>query len=152
MKERLAFVLLVATLALPGCVTGDVSPSTSTMRAQPEITSTTDKQPQPPTTVTTVDHRETTTTVDEGEMTIEVEIAGGEVLGGPSVVAVELGSIVRLAVTVDVADHVHVHGYDLFADVGPGSPTEIVFSADVPGVFEVELEESHLLLVEIEVS
>lgn len=122
------------------------------MMAQPEITSTTDKQSQPTTTVTTVDHREATTTVDEGETTIEVEIAGGEVLGGPPAVAVELGSIVRLAVTVDVEDHVHVHGYDLFADVGPGSPAEIVFSADVPGVFEIELEESHLLLAEIEVS
>lgn len=122
------------------------------MIAQPEITSTTDKQPQPTTTVAAVDHREATTTVDEGETTIEVEIAGGEVLGGPPAVAVELGSIVRLAVTVDVEDHVHVHGYDLFADVGPGSPAEIVFSADVPGVFEIELEESHLLLAEIEVS
>jgi hypothetical protein len=37
---------------------------------------------------------------------------------------------------------VHVHGYDLMADVAPGSPARIDFVADVPGVFEVELEDA----------
>ena len=41
--------------------------------------------------------------------------------------------------------------YDLLADVTPGSPSEIRFTADVPGVFEVELEDSGTFLFEIAV-
>ena len=63
-----------------------------------------------------------------------------------------MGESVTLKVTSDVADHVHVHGYDLFTDVAAGDPVTIEFSADIPGVFEVELEDSGLLLLELEVS
>jgi len=55
-------------------------------------------------------------------------------------------------VTADVVDEVHVHGYDLFADVAPGAPATINFVADIPGVWEVELEGAGALLVELEVS
>jgi hypothetical protein len=55
-------------------------------------------------------------------------------------------------VDADVADEVHVHGYDLVADVAPGSPAELTFLADIPGVFEVELESSHVELLRLEVA
>jgi heme/copper-type cytochrome/quinol oxidase subunit 2 len=45
-----------------------------------------------------------------------------------------------------------VHGYDLKGDVAPGRPAIIEFTANVPGVFEVELEEAGLKLVELQVS
>lgn len=71
---------------------------------------------------------------------------------GPEELRVELGSEVRLLVRSDTADHVHVHGYDLFFDVSPAQDVGIEFIADVPGVFEVEFEDTGLLLLEIEVS
>ena len=37
-------------------------------------------------------------------------------------------------------DVVHVHGYDLLAEVSLDEPAVIVFRANAPGVFEVELE------------
>jgi hypothetical protein len=43
------------------------------------------------------------------------------------------------------------HGYDLSADVAPGRPAVIDFTADAPGVFEVELEQAHLRLFELQV-
>lgn len=82
---------------------------------------------------------------------IEVTVAGGEVQGVGSAVDVEQGREVRLVVTADVADEVHVHGYDLFVAVAPGSPATVDFTADIPGAFEVELEERGLRLFELRV-
>lgn len=81
----------------------------------------------------------------------------------PAVLAVDAGSgeIARLTadrgdrvvlnVTADVVDHVHLHGYDLFADVAPAKPAKLSFTADVAGTFEVELEERHALIAELTV-
>ena len=66
-------------------------------------------------------------------------------------IRVDLGQKVRVRVEADHAEEVHVHGYDLKGDVAPGQPAVIDFTADVPGVFEVELEESSLKLLELQV-
>ena len=66
--------------------------------------------------------------------------------------SVPLGETVVLTVQADVEDEVHVHGYDLYADVGPDMTGTVEFVADIPGIFEVELESSHALLVELEVA
>jgi heme/copper-type cytochrome/quinol oxidase subunit 2 len=59
---------------------------------------------------------------------------------------------VTVRVTSDVADEIHVHGYDLKQDVEAGSTAEISFTADIPGVFEVELENAGFKLADLEVS
>ena len=51
----------------------------------------------------------------------------------------------------DVADEVHLHSYDLHADVAPGQPARIDFVADVAGVFECELEDAGELLFQLEI-
>jgi heme/copper-type cytochrome/quinol oxidase subunit 2 len=66
--------------------------------------------------------------------------ARGDGSGSIRRVTIERGQRVTLIVSADVADEVHVHGYDLMADVAPGSPARISFEASVPGRFEVELE------------
>lgn len=83
---------------------------------------------------------------------VDVEVTDGEVAGGAQRIEVDLGTDVVVTVTADVAEEVHVHTYDLFADVAPGQVAEIVFVADVPGVHEIELEGSGLLLAQLEVS
>ena len=65
--------------------------------------------------------------------------------------SVQRGREVELVVTSELSDHVHLHGYDLTADVGPGLPGTITFTADAPGRFEIELEERGLQLAELEV-
>jgi heme/copper-type cytochrome/quinol oxidase subunit 2 len=62
------------------------------------------------------------------------------------------GTEVMLVVKSDVADVVHVHGYDVKAEVTPDQPATITLTADVTGTFEVELEDSGLLLTELEVT
>jgi hypothetical protein len=48
---------------------------------------------------------------------------------------------VVLLIRSALADHAHLHGYDLLADVGPGVTARIGFRASVPGRFEIELED-----------
>jgi heme/copper-type cytochrome/quinol oxidase subunit 2 len=101
-------------------------------------------------TSTTVAEATTTTTADANVIGITVE--GGKVSGGVQRTKVRLGEQVTLRVDADVADEVHLHGYDKKIDVAPGYPAELVFTADIPGVFEVELESAGLKLAELEVS
>jgi hypothetical protein len=54
----------------------------------------------------------------------------------------EQGDTVRFRVRADVADHVHVHGYDLMKDVEPGKTVTFSFPADITGIFEIELEDA----------
>ena len=102
--------------------------------------------------VTTTTAPPETTTTTEGPTVIEVRFEDGEVHGVDGRVAVDTGEEVRIVVEADVSDHVHLHGYDLFADVSPGSPAVIEFTADIPGIFEVEFEDRHTLLFDLEVS
>jgi len=82
--------------------------------------------------------------------TIQVSYAGGTITGGGRV-PVKLGTSVTLEVTSDVADEVHVHGYDLMQDVTPDGPATVTFDATIPGVFEVELEELGRQLLTLQV-
>ena len=78
--------------------------------------------------------------------------ARGDGSGSIRRVAIKQGQRVTLIVSADVSDEVHVHGYDLMADVAPGSPARISFEASVPGRFEVELESRALQIAELSVT
>jgi hypothetical protein len=82
---------------------------------------------------------------------IALAVTAGTVGGQTDRVVVELGSQVRIEVTADVPDEVHVHGYDLTVDTVPGQPVTVDFTADIPGVFEVELHDLELLLTRLQV-
>ena len=88
----------------------------------------------------------------EAGQRVAVEVAGGQVTGDTGRVPVAVGTQVTLVITSDVADEVHVHGYDLTADLAPGTPAEITFAATIPGVFEVELHEAGTALLALQVS
>ncbi len=92
-------------------------------------------------TTTDTETDATTTEPEEpaGPRLIRIDVRSGE----PEIerVDVERGERIVLVVRADVADHVHVHGYDLMADVSPGQTARIAFRATVPGQFEVELED-----------
>jgi hypothetical protein len=82
---------------------------------------------------------------------VEVRFAGGAVVGGAPSPRVPLGSTVELAVTGDLADEIHLHGYNKTAQVAAGKTATLTFVADTPGTFEVELENRGAKLVEIQV-
>jgi hypothetical protein len=90
-----------------------------------------------------------TTTAAAGPV-IEIAYRGGK-LEGNGRKQVTKGQTVTLRVTSDVADEVHVHGYDKEAAIPAGGTGEVVFKADVAGVFEVELHKKHLKIADLEV-
>ncbi|MGA7272390.1 MAG: hypothetical protein WB239_15060 [Acidimicrobiia bacterium] len=77
-----------------------------------------------------------------------ITVSAGEV-SGPDTLDFKLGDEAAFEVVADVADEVHVHGYDLHFDTQPGVPVKVRFTADVPGEFEVELEGASLELVKL---
>jgi hypothetical protein len=82
---------------------------------------------------------------------IEVTVTGGQVTGDTGRVPVPAGEHVTLVVTSDALDELHVHGYDLTADLPPGAPATVEFDATIPGVFEVELHDAGTLLLSLQV-
>ena len=102
----------------------------------PAQTAATETQPQATETQTT-----TTETAPSRPQPPLVRIRGGKPVGGVAGISVDKGTQVRFRVRSDVADHVHVHGYDLFKELAPGRTVTFGFKADIEGVFEVELED-----------
>lgn len=90
-------------------------------------------------------------TPDDAQV-VSITVTGGEVSGDTGRVEVPVGTTVRLSITSDVADQVHVHGLDLTQAVSPGQATQLEFVADQPGIFEVELHDSRQVLTRLQVS
>ncbi len=67
-----------------------------------------------------------------------IRIRGGEVVGGAKTITVTKGDEVRLVVTADAEDDIHVHGYDIEKRAGPGRPARFIFDAGIEGEFEIE--------------
>lgn len=82
---------------------------------------------------------------------VEIVVEGGRPQGGIARPTVAQGDRVVLVVRSDVTDEVHVHGYDLSKDVAAGGTARISFVADVPGRFEVELENAGVQLADLTV-
>ena len=129
---------------------GEAGPATTapgTTEASPETTV------AAPTTAPATTEAPPATTAPQGPGTIRIDytIEGGQPVGGIARDSVARGRTVVIRVTSDVADHVHLHGYDLMVDVAPGAPATMRFTADAPGRFEIELEDSGVQIAELEV-
>ena len=96
--------------------TGDASGGGATAPAE------TEEEPPPPA---------------EPEVT-RIRMRDGEVVGGPQDIEVERGDTVRIVVTSDAPDEIHLHGYDITRRPAPGRPARFQFRADAEGAFEIE--------------
>ena len=83
---------------------------------------------------------EAATTAAPKAVQVVVRVRGGKPVDGIVRAQAKKGDPVVVIVGSDVADEVHVHGYDLMADVAPGKPVRIRFDATLTGRFEIELE------------
>jgi hypothetical protein len=81
-----------------------------------------------------------------------IVIRNGEPVGGVKELEYSAGQEIRFEVTSDVADEVHVHGYDLMQDVPAGGTVSFDFPADIEGIFEAELEGRKEQIAEIRVN
>ncbi|WP_104524709.1 cupredoxin domain-containing protein [Blastococcus atacamensis] len=93
-----------------------------------------------------------TTPAEPAGTALTVEVAGGQLAGDTGRVPVPLGDPVTVTITSDTADEVHLHGYDVTADLPAGTPVELSFEATIPGVFELELHDARTVLLTLQVS
>jgi plastocyanin len=84
-----------------------------------------------------------------GVRVVEVEIADGQVSTDDDRVEARRGDTVRIVVTSDVDDEVHVHGVEQTATLVAGETATVEFTVDEAGLFEVETHEGDLLLFQL---
>lgn len=130
-----ACVLVIAILA--GCGSSDNGSTSVT-----ETTSTT----------TTTTASETTTTAAPKPVEVAIVVENGAPKGGIVRKTVSKGDHVVLVVTSDVADEIHLHGYDMKKDVPAGGTIRLPFTATLPGRFEVELEQRGVQIADLTVN
>jgi plastocyanin len=128
---RALAVVLAATLALAACGGSNEPPAAA-----------------PPATTTETTPTEPAQSGGEAAAQV-IEVRGGEPVGGVRTIRVNSGDTVRFVVRADAPEEVHVHGYDISKDVGPGEDATFEFTANLEGIFEAELENSSVQIVKL---
>jgi predicted ribosomally synthesized peptide with SipW-like signal peptide len=130
-KLTLVSACLLAVVALAGCGAGN-----DTSASWTDTTTT-----------------ETTTTTGAAKPTeVKIVVVNAAPQGGIVRQTVNQGDEVVLVVTSDVADEIHLHGYDLSRDVEAGGTVRLPFTATIPGRFEAELESRGVQIADITVN
>jgi hypothetical protein len=143
-------VALLALLLLGGAACTDSEPS-PVVETTTSVTAAASTSVATVTTVTRATGSSSTSTTVSAAQEIRITVAGSQVTGGGRH-KVPRGATVRIIVTADVSDEVHLHGYDKKADVTPAAPATIELVANIPGVFEIELEKRAKQLAQLEVT
>lgn len=133
----LACACLLAVAVIAGCGSDDGTTAETTDTTTTETT----------TTETTT----TETTPPAGPTEIRIVVVDGAPKGGIVRESVDKGDRVVLVVKSDVADEIHLHGYDVSRDVEVGGTVRLPFKATIPGRFEVELEGRGVQIADITV-
>jgi len=81
-----------------------------------------------------------------------IVVRDGEPVGGVQELEFDAGEEVRFRVTSDEAEEIHVHGYDLAKNVPAGGTVEFAFPAELEGIYEAELEEQGVQIVELQIN
>ena len=115
-----------ASTSASGTATGSASPGTTTATSPPVTTS-------------------------DSTRTITVEVRGRTVTPKPGTVEVEAGEPVRLVITSDRANEVHLHGVEIEKALPAGEAVTITFTPREQGVFEVETHDPQLVLLKLAV-
>jgi hypothetical protein len=144
-KPGARWALLAATVAALVVLFLVLRPDAAPEDGSPTPTSST------PTVTPSASESASPTQNPEPERTVvEVTFRDGAMQGATRFTVTQ-GERVRILVRADVTDEVHLHSYDLRADVAPGHPARIDFVANVAGVFECELEGASKLLFQLEI-
>ncbi len=138
--SRFAAAVFVAALALTACASeesdGASASDSSASHSGEHSTDSTSPATEP---------------AGDEALEVNVSVRDGEVDPPTQRVEVEQGQQVRLTITSDVDDTIHVHGFDVEGELQAGQPTTLEFVADQTGLFEVETHETELLLLQLEI-
>jgi hypothetical protein len=93
----------------------------------------------------------TPTTTEPTASGATIVIKDGQAVGGVQDLEFSEGDDIRFKVESDEDHEIHFHGYDIAKDVKAGGSVEYDVPATIPGVFEVEIEETATQIAEITV-
>jgi FtsP/CotA-like multicopper oxidase with cupredoxin domain len=136
-NTRLALVAAVVVIAVVAFVIakpGDDGDTTADRGAAPATTGKTSAEP-------TDDggQNETQPTARQPEPAVtRIAIAGQRRRGAVKTITVQKGDRVRIVVTADAPNLIHLHGYDIEEEAAPGRPARFDFKANLEGEFELE--------------
>jgi hypothetical protein len=129
-KAVATMLVLVASVAMVACGSSSDSNSTTSGTAGTEATA----------------------KKEGGGGGVTIVVKGGAPVGGVQRLEYKAGDQISFSVDSDVADEIHVHGYDLMKDVPAGGSVSFSFPAEIEGIFEVELEGRKEQIAEIRVN
>jgi hypothetical protein len=159
MRPHAVAIVAIAILAT-GCGSSSESVEGTTgaaTAAETEDTTTTEPETQTSTTPSAEEpgraETETETTVEPstGPRVVTIRVVGARPQGGIARPRIDKGETVVLVVSSDVADELHLHGYDVSKPVAAGGTARLRFTATIPGRFELELEERGIQIAELTV-
>ena len=87
----------------------------------------------------------------EPELTAIV-IKDGKAVGREQEIEANKGETVQFRVESDADHEIHLHGYDLSKDVAAGGQVAYKFTADIDGLFEIEIEDLKAPIAELRVN
>ncbi|SCG53744.1 hypothetical protein [Micromonospora zamorensis] len=145
-RTTAALAAALTALLLVGCGQDD-DPSVATPSAAPTSAAPPSATTAPTPTASATPSAAASTPAVDREIT--VTIAKRRVDPPTGRITVGKGELVRITVTSDVSDELHVHGYDLGARLPAGTPGLVEFRADKTGLFEVETHETELVLFQL---
>lgn len=134
-----ALALTGLLLAAAGCGDDEAAPPPTQTETTSQTTTHVESTPSP------------TTTPTPSVQTIRLVVEQGRPRGGIARPVLKQGEPVRIVIRSDAGMEVHLHGYDITRPVRPGQPTQLAFTADIPGRFELELHHPDALLADLEV-
>ncbi|QNE21018.1 hypothetical protein F1D05_27800 [Kribbella qitaiheensis] len=154
--SALALLPALGMLVLAGC--GDDSPAGSSPSTNPSSTPTS-VPTSAPTSAPTPGGPKTDTpsnTADpsgeQADVTVNVTVANGKVSPNGASIKVKAGQSVLVTAVSDVAEELHIHGYDKELELTPGKLQSVKFTANMKGTFEVETHKSGKLVAKLVVS
>jgi hypothetical protein len=92
-----------------------------------------------------------TTPAEPAAVRASIEVRGGGPVGSPKTISATRGERVEITVSVDAAQELHLHGYDITLEATPAKPARFAFTAKLEGVYELESHDTEAKLASIEV-
>lgn len=152
-QRAAAALLATTTLAITGCSgTSTTATDASATNPAPPVTASTTATPPPSRPATTPAVLPSTALPTAVAQVITIAVNKDRVTGPSGQVTVKKNDYVQIVVTSDIADKVHLTGYDKRAEAKAGVPTALNFTATIAGTFEVELEKKGLPLLQLKIS
>ena len=137
---------LTTAFVLASCSQTDSAPTTST----PAPVATTPSA-APSTSAPTAHTEHSTAPSTPAGRRIDISVTGKRVTPAPATVNIAVGESLTIAVTSDHDDTLHSHGFDIEKDIKAGRQATITIKGAQPGVYEVELHEPELRILQVAV-